>query len=180
VRAPAPHFFLSGIQDLPRIAPVAPPIAPALQDVVATTVVAAGFELFSLTAGGTKGRPLLEVRIDRPDGGKVTIDDCAQVSRAIEAQLDGSSLVAATYRLEVSSPGMDRPLRHAADWRRFAGRRAAVTSASVHGGRVEGVIVGITGSDDAPVGVVRDDQGREHTVAMADVKTARLVVTWNT
>lgn len=159
---------------------MAPPIAPALHDVVATTVAEAGFELFSLSAGGTKGRPLLEVRIDRADGGKVTIDDCARVSRAIEARLDGSALVAATYRLEVSSPGMDRPLRHAADWRRFTGRRAAVTSVAVHGGRVEGVIVGVTGSDEAPVGVVRDDQGTEHSVAMADVKTARLVVTWNT
>jgi ribosome maturation factor RimP len=101
------------------------------------------------------------------------------VSRAIEAQLDGSSLVAETYRLEVSSPGMDRPLRHAADWVRFAGRRVAVTSGALMGSRVEGTLLGI--DDDAPqdTGIVRDDQGTEHRVALADVKTARLVVTWN-
>lgn len=158
---------------------MAAPIAAAVQQVVDTAVTAAGFELFSLTGGGTRNRPLLEVRIDRPDGAKVTIDDCAAVSRAIEAVLDGSGLVAETYRLEVSSPGMDRPLRHAADWRRFAGRRVAVTSGALEGSRVEGTLVGVDEPDGVEVGIVRDDKGSEHRVALADVKTARLVVTWN-
>jgi ribosome maturation factor RimP len=158
---------------------VAAPIAAAVQQVVESAVTQAGFELFSLTGGGTRNRPLLEVRIDKPDGSKVTVDDCASVSRAIEAVLDGSALVAETYRLEVSSPGMDRPLRHAADWRRFAGRRVAVTSAALAGSRVEGTLLGMDDGADAETGVVRDDQGMEHRVALADVKTARLVVTWN-
>jgi ribosome maturation factor RimP len=162
-----------------EVAHVAAPIAAEVQKVVNSAVTLAGFELFSLTSGGTKNRPLLEVRIDRPDGTKVTIDDCAGVSRAIEAVLDGSGLVAETYRLEVSSPGMDRPLRHAADWRRFAGRRVAVTSGALSGSRVEGTLVGIDENDAVETGVVQDDQGREHRVALADVKTARLVVTWN-
>ena len=158
---------------------MAAPIAAAVQQVVDSAVTQAGFELFSLTAGGTRNRPLLEVRIDRPDGAKITIEDCAAVSRAIEAVLDGSGLVADTYRLEVSSPGMDRPLRHAADWRRFAGRRVAVTSGSLAGSRVEGMLKGIDEDDDVETGIVQDDQGTEHRVALADVKTARLVVTWN-
>jgi ribosome maturation factor RimP len=158
---------------------VAAPIAAAVEQVVETAVAQAGFELFSLTAGGTRNRPLLEVRIDRPDGAKVTIDDCAAVSRAIESVLDGSGLVAETYRLEVSSPGMDRPLRHAADWQRFAGRRVAVTSGALTGSRVEGTLLGIDADSGVETGVVRDDQGTEHRVALADVKTARLVVTWN-
>jgi ribosome maturation factor RimP len=158
---------------------VAAAIAAAVQQVVDAAVSGAGFELFSLTGGGTKNRPLLEVRIDRPDGAKVTIDDCAIVSRAIEAVLDGSALVAETYRLEVSSPGMDRPLRHAADWRRFSGRRVAVTSGSLVGSRVEGLLLGVDDAADVQTGVVQDDQGVEHRVALADVKSARLVVTWN-
>lgn len=158
---------------------MAAPIAAAVQQVVESAVSQAGFELFSLTGGGTRNRPLLEVRIDRPDGAKVTIDDCAVVSRAIEAVLDGSGLVAETYRLEVSSPGMDRPLRHAADWRRFAGRRVAVTSGALVGSRVEGLLMGIDENADVETGVVQDDHGTEHRVALADVKTARLVVTWN-
>jgi ribosome maturation factor RimP len=158
---------------------VAGPVPPAVENVVHTAVQTAGFELFSLTAGGTRNRPLLEVRIDTHDGSKITIDDCAAVSRAIEAQLDGSTLVAATYRLEVSSPGMDRPLRHAADWVRFAGRRAAVTSSALAAGRVEGTLLGVEDEPPREIGIVRDDQGVEHRVPLADVKTARLVVTWN-
>jgi ribosome maturation factor RimP len=158
---------------------MAAPISAAVQQVVDAAVEQAGFELFSLTSGGTKNRPLLEVRIDRPDGGKVTVEDCAVVSRAIEAVLDGSGLVVETYRLEVSSPGMDRPLRHAADWRRFSGRRVAVTSGALAGSRVEGMLMGIDPDVSGEVGVVRDDRGVEHRVALADVKTARLVVTWN-
>lgn len=158
---------------------MAAPIAAAVQQVVDAAVSGAGFELFSLTGGGTRNRPLLEVRIDRPDGAKVTIEDCAVVSRAIEAVLDGSTLVAETYRLEVSSPGMDRPLRHAADWRRFAGRRVAVTSGALVGSRVEGTLLGVDDTEAVETGVVRDDEGTEHRVALADVKSARLVVTWN-
>lgn len=158
---------------------MAAPISSAVQQVVDSAVTEAGFELFSLTGGGTRNRPLLEVRIDRPDGGKVMIEDCAVISRAIEAVLDGSGLVAETYRLEVSSPGMDRPLRHAADWRRFAGRRVAVTSGSLVGSRVEGLLLGVDDAADVATGIVQDDQGTEHRVALADVKTARLVVTWN-
>ncbi len=158
---------------------MAAPIGTAVQQAVDSAVTQAGFELFSLTGGGTRNRPLLEVRIDRADGTKVTIDDCALVSRAIEAVLDGSGLVAETYRLEVSSPGMDRPLRHAADWRRFAGRRVAVTSGALAGSRVEGTLLGLDEDAGDETGVVRDDQGTEHRVALADVKSARLVVTWN-
>nr|MCU0626014.1 hypothetical protein [Gemmatimonadaceae bacterium] len=82
-------------------------------------------------------------------------------------------------RLEVSSPGMERPLRHGGDWRRFAGRRAAVTSAALPGSRVEGTLVGTERADDGEIGVLRDDKGTEHRVALAAVKTAQLVVTWN-
>ena len=158
---------------------MAAPVAPAVAKVVEEVVTAAGFELFSLAGGGTRTRPLLEVRLDRPDGAKVTVDDCATVSRAIEARLDGSGLIADAYRLEVSSPGMERPLRHAGDWNRFAGRRAAVTSGALVGSRVEGVLVGAEAVEGADVGIIRDDKGTEHRVALADVKTAQLVVTWN-
>ncbi|MFP5355609.1 MAG: ribosome maturation factor RimP [Gemmatimonadota bacterium] len=87
-----------------------------------------GFDLVEFRRGGTSRRPLLDVRIDRRDGSKVTIDDCAHVSRALEPKLDASRLVGEQYVLEVSSPGVERPLRHAADWRRLpvAGSRFRV------------------------------------------------------
>lgn len=80
--------------------------------------------------------------------------------------------------LEVSSPGVERPLRHAADWRRFVGRRASVSSRAV-GGRIEGDIVGLAGEEGALVAVLRDQRGTEHRVPLADIKEARLVFVWN-
>ena len=92
---------------------------------------------------GRESRPVIEVRIDRRDGSAVTVDDCARASRALEARLDGSELVSPQYVLQVSSPG-ERPLRNAAEWRRFVGRWANVLSPE-HGGRFEGEIVAVEG-----------------------------------
>lgn len=150
----------------------------ALEDFVRQEVDALGFDLVELRRGGTARRPVLDVRIDRRDGAKVTIDDCAHVSRAIEPRLDASGLVGDAYVLEVSSPGVERLLRNAADWRRFAGRRARVLSPRL-GGRVEVDIVGVEDDDGSEIAVVRDLKGAEHRVALADVKEARLVLVWN-
>jgi ribosome maturation factor RimP len=150
----------------------------ALEDFVRQEVDALGFDLVELRRGGTARRPVLDVRIDRRDGAKVTIDDCAHVSRAIEPRLDASGLVGDAYVLEVSSPGVERLLRNAADWRRFAGRRARVLSPQL-GGRIEVDIVGVEDDDGSEIAVVRDLKGAEHRVALADVKEARLVLVWN-
>ena len=96
----------------------------SIEPIVAQELDGLGFELVELRRGGSRARPVLEIRIDRRDGEKVTIDDCARASRALEARLEADALVAEQYVLEVSSPGADRPLRTAADWRRFVGRRA--------------------------------------------------------
>jgi ribosome maturation factor RimP len=150
----------------------------ALEDFVRQEVDALGFDLVEFRRGGTARRPVLDVRIDRRDGAKVTIDDCAHVSRAIEPRLDATGLVGEAYVLEVSSPGVERPLRNAADWRRFAGRRARVLSPAL-GGRIEVDIVGIEEDGGSEVAVMRDLKGEEHRVALADVKEARLVLVWN-
>jgi ribosome maturation factor RimP len=149
-----------------------------LHDFVQREVDGLGFDLVEFRRGGTARRPLLDVRIDRRDGAKVTIDDCAHVSRALEPKLDASGLVGDQYILEVSSPGVERPLRTVGDWRRFVGRRARVNSAAV-GGSIEGDVVGVVGEDGAEVAVVRDLRGTEHRVPLAAVKDARLVFVWN-
>ena len=95
----------------------------------------------SFGKGGTRIRPVLEVRIDRRDGEKVTVDDCARASRALEARLDDGALVAERYVLQVSSPG-ERPLRTPAEWRRFVGRWANVLAPDA-GGRFEAEIVDV-------------------------------------
>ncbi len=136
------------------------------------------FDLVELRRGGSRSRPVLEVRIDRRDGTKVTIDDCARVSRALEAQLDGSGLVTDRYVLEVSSPGADRPLNSAADWRRFVGRRATVTSAVLAGGRQEVDIVAFEGPPGEEVARLQLPSGEEIEVPFAEITRARLAFHW--
>lgn len=79
---------------------------PALQDLVAQAIAPLGFDIFELRQRGSRARPLLDVRITRQDEAPVTVNDCAQVSRAIEAQLDADKSLGDFYTLEVSSPGV--------------------------------------------------------------------------
>src|SRR5258708_32176597 len=76
-----------------------------LEHVVTSELDAVDFDLVELRQGGTRSRPVLEVRIDRRDGQKVTGDDCARASRALEARLDGGGLGSGRDVLQESSPG---------------------------------------------------------------------------
>jgi ribosome maturation factor RimP len=141
-----------------------------LEDVVVKGLDSVGYDLVELRTGGTKSRVLIEVRIDRRDGSSVTVDDCAIASRAVEALLDGSSIVPVNYELQVSSPG-ERPLRSPGDWRRFVGRWASILSPE-HGGRFEALIKEV-GEDDVVV-VLDDKKKSERRIPLAAVKEARL------
>jgi len=143
----------------------------ALEAIVIAELDAAGFDLVELRKGGTKSRPLVEVRLDRRDGTSVSVDDCARVSRALEARLDNSGLVPEQYVLQVSSPG-DRPLRSAAEWRRFVGRWVSVL-APEHGGRFEGKLIEVLGENGAESATI-ETEGRQRQVPLAGVKEARL------
>jgi ribosome maturation factor RimP len=149
----------------------------ALQDLLLHEVEGLGFDLVEFRKGGTSRRPLLDVRIDRRDGAKVSVDDCAHVSRALEPLLDASGLVGERYVLEVSSPGVERPLRNAADWRRFAGRRARVLSEAL-GGRVEVEVLGVQEDGGVDVAMMRDMKGNERRVPLDAIREARLVLVW--
>ncbi len=83
-----------------------------------------GFELVEVEWLREGGSWVLRLYVDRPSG--VGIEDCQAVSRTVEPILDAEDLVEPAYNLEVSSPGLDRPLRKPADFDRFAGRRAHV------------------------------------------------------
>lgn len=152
-----------------------------LEPIVVAELDSLGFDLVELKLGGSKGRPVLDVRIDRRDGEKVTVGDCERASRAIEARLDAMpDAIVGRYVLEVSSPGMERPLKTAADWRRFAGRSVNVKSPrfAALGGYAEVQIVGVQGEEGREQYLVRDLKGNEHTLAPADVHEARLAFHW--
>ena len=155
----------------------------ALEDIVIHELAPLGLELFELRTGGSKGRPVLDVRVDRNDGEKVTLDDCARASRAIEAKLDSMSYAGTRYVLEVSSPGIERPLRNASDWRRFVGRDAVVTHDAVPDGPAAGSrevrIAGVEGDAGAEMVVMEDGGGNTLRIPLAAVKKARLAFNWN-
>lgn len=149
----------------------------ALERIVAEELERLDYDLVELRAAGSRARPTLQLRIDRRDGAPVTVSDCALVSRAVEARLETEKKVGPEYVLEVSSPGIERPLHRAADWRRFVGQRASVLSPMLQG-RAEVEILGVEGTDGAERIVVRTAQGIEQRLALADVKDARLAFTW--
>lgn len=149
-----------------------------LEDIVRQEVDAIGLELFELRSGGSRGRPVLDVRIERKDGQAVTVADCARVSRALEARFDGSPLIAEKYVLEVSSPGVERPLRNARDWARSVGRTVAVTSEDLGGSR-DLVIQGIAGEEGQEMLNLENVKGEAFHIPLAGVRKARLVFHWN-
>lgn len=153
-----------------------------LEEIVASEIRPLGLELFELRQTGSKGRPVLDVRVEREDGEKVTVDDCAAASRAIEAKLDAEDFGGRRYVLEVSSPGIERPLRKAGDWKRFAGENAIVTTNVAHdpaGRRTDEVeIVGIEGDPGAEVVIVKNERGDERRFPLAAVEKARLAFHW--
>ena len=144
----------------------------ALEHVVTAGLNDIGYDLVELRKGGTRSRPVLEVRIDRRDGEKVTVEDCARASRALEAHLDTGALVSERYVLQVSSPG-ERPLRTAAEWRRFVGRWASVLAPDF-GGRFDGEIVSLDEDGGEASVTLRPERGAAKRIPLAAVKEARL------
>jgi ribosome maturation factor RimP len=146
-----------------------------------------GYELVDLERAGTSRRPILRLRIDRPEsapGAGVSLDDCARVSRAMEAQLDVREDLPSTYVLEVSSPGVERPLVRPRDWRRFAGSTVAVrgrTTLPGGAGRLQGTLLGLRGEEGSGEDLyaeIRLADGEEVSVPLADIKSANLVYQW--
>jgi ribosome maturation factor RimP len=138
-----------------------------------------GLELFDVQYKREGRGWVVRVQIDRPGPAataeeSVSIEDCANVSRELSAILDVEDFIPATYTLEVSSPGLDRPLRHADDYRRFAGRRAKlVTREPVDAqtflrGRLDGL-------DDDTV-LLDGEDGKRHRVPLGVITRANLEV----
>lgn len=113
---------------------------------------------------------VLRVFIDKSDG--ITLDDCTTVSHQISGVLDVEDPISGAYELEVSSPGLDRPLRKAADFEHFAGRQVKLkTRALVNGRRrYRGTLIGLEEEQ-----IVLDVAGERLSFARIGVDTIRLV-----
>jgi ribosome maturation factor RimP len=130
-----------------------------------------GLELVELTLRGSSKRRLLRVDIDRAGPRGVELTDCQLVSGLLGDALDEQDVLSEGYVLEVSSPGLDRPIRSADDFRRNVGRRVVLTTREPVSGRSRfvGVVAGIDGSDIR----LRDDSDEEVKIGLEMVETAR-------
>jgi len=138
-------------------------------------VSALGFELVDIELLGQGRHATLRVYIDSPDG--VNVDDCAAVSRQLSALLDVEDPLPGGYTLEVSSPGLDRPLLTPAHYRRFVGELVKLTLAQPRDGRRKFKGRLVEAGDDH---VVIETEGaggvpEQFRLAYADIERARLV-----
>lgn len=141
---------------------------------------ALGFDLVRVKMFGGKSDPTLQIMAERPDTGQLTIDDCADLSRRISDVLDaleveGKDPIPDAYRLEVSSPGIDRPLTRPQDYTNWAGHEAKVTLTEKIDNRkiLTGDLVGIEGDQ-----VTIDVRGHTRmTVGLDQIHDAKLTIT---
>ncbi len=142
-------------------------------------VAAQGCELVELEFHPHRGGGLLRLYIDRTDGAAdgVTVEDCEAVSRRVSAALDVADPIPGGYTLEVSSPGLDRPLRTRAHFVRFTGDRVHVESLVPRDGRRRwtGKLVAVGES-----GLTLEVDGQPVELAFNEIKTARLVPDFGT
>ena len=154
-----------------------------IQEELETRLSGLGYELVQLDWVGSAARPIVRLRVERAALDRpVSLDDCATVSRGIESWLDEDARMPERYVLEVSSPGLERPLTRDRDFHRFRGRKVAVTGMeTLHGksSRLEGELLGLGGQDGAAGSIrIRLNGGHEVEVPRSRVATARLVHEW--
>lgn len=141
-----------------------------LIELLEPVVNAIGYELVLLEYSPRDGSGMLRLFIDAPDG--ITLDDCEKVSREVAATLDVEDVITQAYRLEISSPGLDRPLVKPEHYRRFKGEVARVQTLAPIAGRrrFQGAILDATDDEvsietaDGPI-----------TIPLADIDKAKLV-----
>ncbi len=143
-----------------------------MADLVAPALEGLGLDLVRIRFGG--GAPVLQVMVERRDGTGMTVDRCAEASRILSALLDVEDPIPQAYSLEVSSPGIDRPLTRPGDFDRFAGFEARIELEDGTAGqrRFRGRLEGLDGE------VLRLQT--EHGTAalpLAAVKSAKLLMT---
>ena len=155
-----------------------PGLAARVAAIVEPVIENLGFRLVRVSLSGAEGCTL-QIMAERADG-TLSIEDCEALSRALSPVLDVSDPVEQTYRLEISSPGMDRPLVRRSDFQRYAGQVAKIEMAVPIAGRrrFRGIILGVEGGaarirpDDGA-----QDEASEVLLAIDEMEKARLVVT---
>ncbi len=145
-----------------------------LQDLLEPVITGLGYEVVRILTIGQKN-PTLQIMIDRLDGKDITVEDCATASRAVSAVLDEKDPIKDQYSLEVSSPGLDRPLTKIEHFKRFSGYEARIETAVEVEKRKR--FKGILGNVDEQNRVHIDVDGTDYAIAFDDISKAKLILT---
>jgi len=134
-----------------------------------------GYELVRVAMIGGTSDPTLQVMAERPDTRQLGLTDCEAISRRLSDVLDLCDPIDGSYRLEVSSPGIDRPLTRLKDYQDWSGHEARVTLAEQRGGRKQysGTIEGV----DHGAVKLTDKSGQPHVIPFSDIASAKLLLT---
>jgi len=144
-----------------------------LEALFAPTLESMGYEMVRVMFQG-RTRPTLQVMAERKDGRPMTVDDCADISRSLSALLDVEDPIQGAYALEISSPGIDRPLTRAKDFLTWAGFEIKMEALVGVDGRkrFRGKLLGLDGED-----VLLHADGQDVRLPLSDLKSAKLVLT---
>jgi ribosome maturation factor RimP len=146
-----------------------------LNAIIAPVVAAMGLDLVRIQLLGQPGNLTLQVMAEDPATGQMTLDQCASVSRALDLPLEEADPIASEYALEVSSPGIDRPLTRPADWQRWQGHEVRMKLEPKVDGRVRvhGDIAALDGTDV----IITGKDGQTLRLPLANISSAKLVLT---
>ena len=144
-----------------------------IEKIIEPTVQDLGFDIVRVLLSGDHN-PRLQIMAEPLDGRAMNVDDCAAISRAVSALLDVEDPVSSSYTLEVSSPGLDRPLVRLQHFEKFAGYEARIETAMAIDGRkrFRGRLGGIEGDN-----VLLQVDKNEWVFPFPDIQKAKLVVT---
>ena len=134
-----------------------------------------GYELVRVAMIGGSSDPTLQVMAERPDTRQLDLTDCETISRHLSDWLDGTDPLEGSYRLEVSSPGIDRPLTRLKDYADWAGYDARISLCEPRGDRRQfsGILQGLEGDHVK----LTDKRGQLHILPLSDISSAKLLLT---
>ena len=145
-----------------------------IHDLVAETIESMGFDIVRISMNGAQ-KPTLQIMIERQDNKPLVVDDCAAVSRAVSEILDEKDPIESEYSLEVSSPGVDRPLTKIEHFIRFKGYETKIETDEIVDGRkrFKGKITDV--DQDNNIKFVMEE--KEYSIPFNAVSKAKLVLT---
>ena len=149
-----------------------------VEGTAAPILAALGLEIVEVSLTGPAREPTLRLTVDRAGGG-VTVDELQAASTAVETALDVAEVLAGRYRLEISSPGIDRPWKRLDDFRRHAGERATLKTFSPLADGSRNLIGVVTAVVDDVVHFT-PETGTPVAVAFSNIASARPVIDWAT